>query len=255
MNYEKHEKIIAVILAGGVGSRMGAEIPKQYLEMKGKPVLAYSLTAFQNSVVDEIFVVCDPVYEDMVRSEIVEKYGIGKFAGFAESGSERVWSVKNGIDKALKTDSGKKPGQEYSIYLMIHDGARPLVSPELIERCAEAVRKKGAVVPGLPLKDTIKEIYGDKVISTPERHSFVAVQTPQCFRSDIITDAYAGFLESSEGKDFSVNNKENRIVPTDDASLVEMFTDRQVTVVTGDERNLKITTPADMQIVQLYINE
>lgn len=254
MIYEKHEKIIAVILAGGVGSRMGAEIPKQYLELKGKPVLAYSLIAFQGSEVDEIYVVCDPAYEAMIRSEIIEKYGIIKFAGFAESGSERVWSVKNGIDKALNTDSGKKAGQEDGIYLMIHDGARPLVSPELIERCAEVVKKQGAVVPGLPLKDTIKEICGDKVASTPERHSFVAVQTPQCFRADIITNAYEGFFESLEGKVFSVN-KAKGIVPTDDASLVEMFTDSQVTVVPGDERNLKITTPVDMQTAQLYMKD
>ena len=255
MNYEKHEKIIAVILAGGTGTRMGAELPKQYMELNGKRVLAYSLIAFQNSSVDEIYVVCDPAYEGIIRSEIIEKYGVSKFEGFAGSGSERVWSVKNGIEKALNNDSDKKAGQEDNIFLMIHDGARPLVTGELIERCADGVKKNGAVVPGLPLKDTIKEVFGDKVISTPDRHSFVAVQTPQCFRADIITAAYTGFLEPRKGRGEDAPDKEQGFVPTDDASLVEMFTDTQVVVIPGDERNLKITTPDDMQTIQLYMNE
>lgn len=243
MELKKKDKTIAIILAGGVGSRMGASIPKQYLELAGKPILAYSLIAFEKSQVDEIIVVCDAVYEKMIRREIVEKYGIKKFSGFANSGIERVWSVKKGI--AAATDGENRSLEKKSIYLLIHDGARPFISQELIADCMESVKKYNAVVPGIPLRDTIKKMSGDTVVSTPDRSNYSIVQTPQCFRADIIIKAYDKFDKADK------NTK--GFIPTDDASLVEKYTDTRVKMVPGDERNLKVTTPLDMSISELLI--
>ena len=233
------EKIYAIILAGGSGSRMGADKPKQYLELAGKPVLAHSMIAFEKSEADRIYIVCDPSYEEYIKKNIIDIYGITKFAGFAMNGTERVESVKNGINAALE----EIQNEEYkNIYLMIHDGARPLISQELISRCISSVKKNKAVIPVLPLKDTIKKISGEVVELTPDRNDFCAVQTPQCFRADVIYNAYETF-EQSEAEGF---------VPTDDASLVEMFTDVNVVTVQGEEVNLKLTTPVDMKVAELF---
>ena len=231
--------VYAIILAGGRGSRMGSDTPKQYLNLGDKPVLAYSLETFEKSGADKIFIVCDPAFEDQIRSDIVKPCGIAKFAGFAESGKERVWSVKNGIDKALDDI----PAGEYgNIWIMIHDGARPLVSGDLIERCITAADTSQAVIPGIPLKDTIKEISGTKVSATPDRSGFCAVQTPQCFTAEVIMQAYEGFEAAAGG-----------FIPTDDASLVERFTDVNVSVIPGEEDNIKVTTPLDMKIAEMIL--
>ncbi len=231
---------IAIVLAGGRGTRMGAEKPKQYLELAGKPVIAFSLIAFEESMADEIYVVCDPEYDDMIKN-IAKQYGISKLSGFASSGPERVISVRNGVDAAL---AGKDLAQYKDICLMIHDGARPFISTELIKACAECAAECGAAIPGLPLKDTIKEVSGDTVVETPDRSLFTAVQTPQCFMADILVLAYEAY-ESGKKPDF---------IPTDDASLVEMFTGADVKVVPGDERNIKLTTPADMRVARMLVN-
>lgn len=233
------KRVYAIILAGGRGTRMGADIPKQYLKLGSKPVLAYSLETFEKSVADKIFIVCAPAFEDQIRSEILKPCGITKFAGFAESGDERVRSVKNGIGKALE---GIPAGEYDNICLMIHDGARPLVSSDLIERCITAADTSQAVIPGIPLKDTIKELSGTNVTATPDRNSFCAVQTPQCFAADVILRAYEGFETAAEG-----------FIPTDDASLVERFTDVNVSVIPGEEDNIKITTPLDMKIAGMIL--
>ena len=233
-------KYIAIILAGGRGRRMGSDTPKQYLELAGKPVIAYSLIAFEESMADEIYVVCDGSYEDMIKN-IAKQYGISKLSGFAGSGPERVISVRNGVNAAL---AYRNSADYNDICLMIHDGARPFISTELIKACAERAAECGAAIPGLPLKDTIKEVSGDTVVETPDRSLFTAVQTPQCFMADILVLAYEAY-ESGKKPDF---------IPTDDASLVEMFTGVDVKVVPGDERNIKLTTPADMRVARMLVN-
>lgn len=235
-------KYIAVILAGGRGTRMGADKPKQYLELAGKPVLAYSLLAFERSMADEIFVVCDPSYEEQIRHDMVMKYGISKFAGFAKSGEERVWSVKNGLGAVL---AGREADEYGNICIMIHDGARPFITTELIRSCAECASEHGAAVPGLPLKDTIKEAQDGRVITTPDRSRFTAVQTPQCFRADVLAGAYAAFEK----------NEDKSLIVTDDASLVEIFTRENVIIVPGDEFNLKLTTPMDMKVAEMLAED
>ncbi len=245
-----NEIIKVIILAGGVGSRMGADVPKQYLDLEGKPVLVYSLIAFEKSPADEIYVVCDPDYEDMIRKEMIEKYCISKFAGFAGCGDERVWSVKNGVRTALDSIL---PDKYENSYIMIHDGARPLISRELILMCLEAVKKHNAAVPGIPLRDTIKKVSGDTVISTPDRSEYVIVQTPQCFRADVIAWAYERFDDDNDDIRNSGYKNKGKFIPTDDASLVEMYTDMKVAIIPGEERNIKITTPADMYIAPLFL--
>ena len=235
------KRVYAIILAGGRGTRMGGDIPKQYMMLEGRPVLSYSLEIFEKSCSDKIFIVCDPAFEDHITEEIIRPRSISKFAGFAECGEERVWSVKNGIDRALE---GIPSDEHDGIWLMIHDGARPLVSCDLIERCISAAESSKAVIPGIPLKDTIKEISGTKVNSTPDRSGFCAVQTPQCFKADVILRAYDGFEAAAE--DF---------IPTDDASLVEKFTDEDVNVIPGEENNIKLTTPLDMKTAEMILQD
>lgn len=243
METEKEtEKVYAIVLAGGTGSRMGSDIPKQYMPLLGKPMIAHSLIAFEKSAVDKIFVVCGREYQEMIKSSIIDRYGITKLAGFAENGAERVYSVRNGIEAALAGGTDCSPED---IFLLIHDGARPLISQSLIQSCIDAVKVQGAVIPAIPLKDTIKEVEGNKVKATPDRSMYMAVQTPQCFRADIISRAYEAF-----GKNAALDQ-----VPTDDASLVEIFTDISVNVIPGEESNIKITTPRDLSIAQIMMQE
>ena len=223
-----------VILAGGTGSRMGSDIPKQFLMLDGKPLLQYSIEAFDASEADGFIIVVNDIYrercEDMIRIA-----GTEKFAGFAPNGSERVWSVKNGLDKVK--DVCKEDG---NVCVLIHDGARPMITPELINECIRTVRTTGACVPAVELKDTVKLVGDDMYVrDTPDRSMLRAVQTPQCFDLNVILDAYDGYESARNGaEDF---------VPTDDASLVERFSKTRVLLIPGDENNIKVTTPVDME--------
>ncbi len=245
---KKDEKFYGIILAGGTGSRMGSDIPKQFLDLEGKPVLQYSIEAFEKSAVDGFIIVVNEAYRDACE-EILSVAGAVKFAGFAENGSERVWSVKNGLDKVrdicIYRESRDIP-EVNDVYVLIHDGARPLITAELINDCINAVRTAGACVPALELKDTVKTADKDMyVTSTPDRSTLRAVQTPQCFLLDLILEAYGK-------KEKDADNAEN-FIPTDDASMVERYTDTKVLMIPGNEKNLKITTPTDMQLAQILL--
>ena len=242
-NTNNKKPVYAVILAGGTGSRMGSAVPKQFLELAGRPVLAYSMIAFQKSDAEKIIVVAHKSYRDLIEKEIVATYGIDKFAGFADNGDERVVSVENGVNAAAALAGSD------DIYLMIHDGARPLVSSEFINKCIKELEAGRACVPGLALKDTIKRVGSEsEVLETPDRSEFSAVQTPQCFEAGLLLQAYKAYANylKSEAADF---------IPTDDASLVERFTGVNVYVIPGDERNIKITTPIDMKVAEMLLDQ
>ena len=219
------------MLAAGSGKRMGTKVHKQYLLMGGKPVLYYSLRAFEDSKrIDEIILVCGAGEEDYCRKEIVEKYGISKARKIIPGGAERYDSVWNGLKET-------KEG-----YVYIHDGARPFVDEEIIERAYECVSEHHACVAGMPSKDTVKIAdSGNIVTATPDRSSVWIVQTPQVFDTELIRKAYALLMEKDE------------ISVTDDAMVAEQMLGASVRLFYGSYENIKITTPEDLEIAEVFL--
>ena len=228
-------KITAIVLAAGSGSRMKNKTKKQFMEIKGKPVIWYSLFEFEKSRVDEIILVTGKEDIDYCKKEIVEKYNLKKIKNVVAGGSERYESVYNG----LKEVTGN--------IVLIHDGARPLINNEIIERSIEGTIKSDACVVGVPVKDTIKR--ADKegyIIDTPNRSELWITQTPQSFKTDLVKMAYKKMKEEVEKGNTTLNI-------TDDAMVVEEFTTNQVRFVQGDYKNIKVTTPEDIDIAELFI--
>ena len=228
-------KITAIVLAAGSGSRMKSKTKKQFMEIKGKPVIWYSLFEFEKSRVDEIILVTGKEDIDDCKKEIVEKYNLKKIKNVVAGGSERYESVYNG----LKEVTGN--------IVLIHDGARPLINNEIIERSIEGTIKSDACVVGVPVKDTIKR--ADKegyIIDTPNRSELWITQTPQSFKTDLVKMAYKKMKEELEKGNTTLNI-------TDDAMVVEEFTTNQVRFVQGDYKNIKVTTPEDIDIAELFI--
>lgn len=228
-------KITAIVLAAGSGSRMKSKTKKQFMEIKGKPVIWYSLFEFEKSRVDEIILVTGKEDIDYCKKEIVEKYNLKKIKNVVAGGSERYESVYNGL-KEVKGN-----------IVLIHDGARPLINNEIIERSIEGTIKSDACVVGVPVKDTIKR--ADKegyIIDTPNRSELWITQTPQSFKTDLVKMAYKKMKEELEKGNTTLNI-------TDDAMVVEEFTTNQVRFVQGDYKNIKVTTPEDIDIAELFI--
>lgn len=228
------KKYTAIVLAAGQGKRMKSKVQKQYLLIKGKPVLYYTLRAFEQSpLVSEIVLVTGKEEIEYCRKEIVENYGFKKVSKITEGGKERYHSVYEGLKAAVGTD-----------YVLIHDGARPFVDEELLERVCTAVEEYGACVAGMPVKDTIK--IADEAgfaAQTPDRRKVWQVQTPQAFEYPLIRSAYDRLLEEEpEGI-------------TDDAMVLETMTEHRVKLVEGSYRNLKITTPEDLEIAAVFCGE
>ena len=225
------ENCTAIVLAAGQGRRMGTETQKQYLEILGKPVLWYSLEAFQKSeIIDDIIIVVGKGQEEYCKKEIVEKYQIQKVKKIVSGGAERYHSVWNGL-KELQ-ESG---------YVFIHDGARPFVDEEMIKRAYENVLQYKACVVGMPVKDTIKIADSSRFAQeTPDRNRVWSVQTPQVFETAIIKNAYEILLKQ---EDNSV---------TDDAMVVEKTLGKKVKLVQGSYENIKITTPEDLDIARVF---
>ena len=172
----------AVVLAGGSGKRMGTKVHKQYLMLKGYPVLYYSLKAFQDSSwIDEIVLVSGTGEEEYCQKEIVEKYGFSKVHKIVAGGAERYNSVWNGLQQIKEKDG----------FVYIHDGARPFVDDAMIERAYSCVEETNACVAGMPVKDTIKVVDEKNYVKgTPERKTLWLVQTPQVFNIQLIKEAY-----------------------------------------------------------------
>ena len=214
---------------------MGGSVQKQFLELQGKPVLWYSLAAFQASpLIDDIILVTGQDQISYCEKEIVEKYGFSKVEHLAVGGAERYLSVWEGL-KAMEAGGLTVPNEDG--YVMIHDGARPFVTAEILERAYRAVQEYEACVVGMPVKDTIKLADEEGfAASTPRRSLVWMIQTPQVFSVPLIRDAYGKLI--SAGKDDV----------TDDASVVEAMTEHRVKLVEGSYRNMKLTTPEDLQI-------
>lgn len=229
-------KIVAIVLAAGRGKRMQSDVAKQYLLVKGKPVLYYSLKAFQESVVDEIILVTAESEITYCKEEIVDRYNFSKVSRIVAGGKERYHSVHNGLKACADTEC-----------VLIHDGARPFVDDAIIARNLAMVKEYGACVTGMPVKDTIK--IADEtgfVKETPRRDLIWAVQTPQTFQYDLIKNAYDTFLNNEEAfsKQYNV---------TDDAMVAEIFGGLKVKLVEGNYNNVKITTPEDMVLAEAIL--
>lgn len=219
----------AVIVAAGKGKRMGAGMSKQYLPLAGKPILVHTLEAFERlEQVSEIALVVGEADADYCRG-LVEQYGLHKVKAVVGGGAERQDSVYRGL-QALSAP-----------WVMVHDGVRPLVSGAAVERCCQAAMQHGAAVLGVPVKDTIKQVNGQGVIAgTPDRQCLWAIQTPQAFRREVLQHA----LERAIADGF---------LGTDDAAAVER-TGATVAVAEGDYTNIKITTPEDLPLAELWLS-
>ncbi|WP_024865078.1 2-C-methyl-D-erythritol 4-phosphate cytidylyltransferase [Butyrivibrio sp. FCS014] len=232
-------KTVAVVLAAGSGSRMKSDVKKQYLDLGGKPLIYYSIKAFEESIVDDIVVVVSRGDVDYVKKEIVEKYGFDKVTAVVEGGMARYHSVRLGL-MAAAADCD---------YAFIHDGARPFIDRDIIMRALDAVKTHKACVVGMPAKDTVK-IADDKGFAdnTPDRDKVWVVQTPQVFSYGMILDLYKR-LDREEG-DLMAKG----INITDDAMVVEYYTDTRVKLVEGSYDNIKITTPEDIAVAQAILD-
>ncbi len=231
--------ISAIVLSGGSGSRMKSDIPKQYLELAGKPILYYALKAFQDSDVNEIILVASASYVEYCKTQIVEKYSFDKVKAVVEGGEERYNSVYEGLKAVSKSCE----------YVLIHDGARPLVSNEIIEKSINQVKKDKACVVGVPVKDTIKVIDESGYAEwTPERSSLWQVQTPQTFEYQLICNAYEKVFSD-------IQDKKALPIITDDAMIVEYAEEKKVRIIQGDYENIKVTTPEDMGVAELFLKK
>ena len=218
----------AVIVAAGSASRMGG-IDKVMAPLDGEPMIVRTVRAFQNC--DAITSIVIVTREDLIRpiSELCRE--MDKVTAVVAGGSSRQESVHLGLNALPK---GTK-------LAAVHDGARPLISWQVIDRVVRAANTYGAAAPAIPVKDTIKVVSGGLVQETPDRATLQAVQTPQVFDFDLLR----GALKKAEADGASV---------TDDCSAVER-TGMKIKIVEGDERNLKVTTPMDLKIAELLLEE
>ena len=213
----------AIIVAGGIGSRMGNSTPKQFLLLHDKPVLYYTIKTFLEAYGDiKIILVLPEEYMDMGR-EIVDGYFDYSRIQITAGGDTRFHSVQNGL----------KLVHEESI-VFVHDGVRCLVSKELIHRCYHMAVEAGSAVPVLPLKESVRLITEEKDSEALDRNRIVSVQTPQTFHSKILLPA------------FEIDYKERF---TDEATVVEAF-GLKISLLFGEESNIKITKPIDLVIAE-----
>lgn len=224
--------VSAIIVAAGGSVRMGIADSKQFIPLLGYPAIEYTLRAFEKChFIKEIVVVCREQDKERIRL-IADENGFSKVSSLVEGGASRAESVRNGI----------KAASSKAKYFAIHDGARPLITVEEIERVIEAAFETGAATLGVPVKDTIKIVDGyNKIESTPLRSQLRAVHTPQVFEREL----YQFALE---------NAGDNMINFTDDCSLIEHM-GGEVEVVKGSEENIKLTTPIDVVIAESILRE
>ena len=236
-------KNIAVILAGGTGSRMGADVPKQFLPLAGRAVIEYSIETFNSHpAIDEVAVVIHPDWRGRME-EIVERLKVKgewlKVSRIIDGGSERYMSSLNAIMAYIDEPDDTN--------LLLHDAARPMVSAEIIDRVVAAIERHEAVGVAVPSTDTVWEVHPDFdaidvgrfVARIPERRLMWRAQTPQAFRLPLIRDAYQRALQDPQFQ------------ATDDCGVVRKYMPgTKIAVVEGSERNMKVTTPQDIAALE-----
>lgn len=237
---QKEEKLYtaAVVLAAGSGKRMNTGTKKQYMEILGKPVLYYSLKAFQESFVNEVILVVAEDEIAQVKESYVNRYGFDKVTRIVAGGKERYHSVACGL-RAVSSECD---------YVFIHDSARPMISGDILERAYTAVKQDQACVVGTVSKDTVKLADENGFVAmTPKRSLVWNVQTPQVFAYDLVRDAYEELLVKEQ------ELLSQGIQITDDAMVVELMKHQPVRLVEGSYENIKITTPEDISVAEAYL--
>lgn len=230
---EQKKKTGAVILAAGQGKRMHSAVQKQYMMLAGRPLITYALDAFEDSPVDELVLVVGAGEEEYVRTEILAGRDYQKLIAVTEGGKERYHSVYEGLKRLTDCE-----------YVLIHDGARPLISEEIIERAMAGAAAYGACVVGMPVKDTIKVSDEEGfTASTPDRSHLWQIQTPQAFSYGLVRRAYDEIM-ADESLQAGI---------TDDAMVVESRTSRKVKLIEGGYENLKVTTPEDIVLAEALL--
>lgn len=226
-------KIGAVILAGGKGSRMKSQIQKQYMMLAGKPLICHALEIFENSSVDEIVLVTGVGEEEYVRQKILSSMTLKKLVGVTGGGKERYHSVYQGLKVLEDCD-----------YVLIHDGARPLITDDVIERTIEGAKKYLACVAAMPVKDTIRLADENEFAAgTPDRSRLWQIQTPQAFSYGLVRRAYDCIM-ADEALQQGI---------TDDAMVVEKCTGKAICLIPGSYENLKVTTPEDLVVAEALL--
>ena len=233
------KKCTAVILAAGSGSRMKSNVAKQFMLLDGKPLIWYALdTVEQSRIIDDCILVTGEADLAYMQKEIVEKYHFSKVNTIVAGGAERYLSVGNAL-QVITDMTG---------YVFIHDGARPFLTEQILEDAYMSVEQYHACVVAVPSKDTIK--IADEngfVADTPSRNLVWSIQTPQVFEAGLIVEAYAALREHLP------ELQKKGIAVTDDAGVVELFTDVKVKLVQGSYTNIKITTPEDMKTAEAFL--
>ncbi|MBW1901493.1 MAG: 2-C-methyl-D-erythritol 4-phosphate cytidylyltransferase [Deltaproteobacteria bacterium] len=225
-------KTIAIIPAAGSGVRMGNDRAKQFLDFDGKPLLALTLKPLQQCrAIDAIIVVVPSKDVDYCRKEIVEKFQLTKVEKIVAGGIRRQDSVRLGLEAAER---------DYGLVL-IHDGVRPVITENAIERIINAAKTHRAVITGLPARETVKEVdSSQKVASTCDRRRIWLIQTPQVFfYEDILAAHQRAFLEGWDEA-------------PDDSVLIEKM-GIPVKVIEGSEKNIKVTTPNDLELARFLL--
>jgi 2-C-methyl-D-erythritol 4-phosphate cytidylyltransferase len=217
----------AVLVAAGRGERFGADRPKAFVKLGDRVLLAESLERLEASDwIDSIVVAAPEGWEEPVIL-LAEELGCGKVSATVTGGPTRADSVRTGLAEV----------PDEAVVVLVHDAARPLVSDEVIERVLEPLREGwDGVVPALPLPDTVKRVRDGAVVETLDRSLLVGAQTPQAFAASVLRDAFAGNISAA----------------TDCASLVEAGGGR-VKAVEGDPRLLKVTSPADLGLIEAWM--
>lgn len=226
---------IAVIFAGGTGQRMHSRTkPKQFLLVHGKPIIIYTLEAFdQHPGIDAIVVVCLKEYIDVLE-QLITKFGVGKIAAIVPNGSSGQESIRNGVDKANRLYPADS-------VVIVHDGVRPLIDQQTITDCIVSVKKNGSAVTVVPATETIVQSEDGVITNIIDRKQCQLARAPQCFRLGELHDAHHKAVEEGLG-DF-----------IDSASLMSYY-GHKLYEVEGASSNIKITTPSDFYIMRAIMD-
>ena len=215
----------AILVAGGKGLRMGSDIPKQFLPLRGRPVLMHTIDVFRRTYPDIHIILVLPREQQDYWRQLCGQHDYDVEVCVADGGETRFHSVRNGLSQIPDGARG---------VVGVHDGVRPFVSPETIRRCYEAAEEFGAVVPVVPVVETVRQVLADGSSMTVDRNAYRLVQTPQTFDIQLLKKAY--------GQPFDP-------FFTDDASVVEAM-GHPIKLVEGNNENIKLTNPADLKLAE-----
>lgn len=228
-------KPYVIIVAGGKGLRMGSDLPKQFIPVAGKPLLMHTVEKFGDWNPDAEIILVLPADHQPYWKMLCKEIGCRAKHRIVTGGETRFLSVRNGLE-VIRAEIGE--GAE-NVWVAVHDGVRPFVSTEVITACFDQARITGAVVPALPVVDSLREVGSEGKSKPVDRSRYYAVHTPQVFRADLLLRAYT--------QDYSP-------LFTDDASVVEAM-NIPVDIVPSNRENIKITTPLDLVIAKALLGE